>query len=142
MSECLSNIAQCLCSDAHSKESTKRIIMIIKNFIKSLVLACLLITGTTLQAQNTIETSFKVSGICGMCEDRIEKAVDVKGVKMANYDIDTHTLSIAFNSDKITEDEIHALINAVGHDTDKSKASDAQYDTVHGCCKYRENDDH
>lgn len=123
-----------------SLKNLKRIIMIIKNFIKSLAVTCLLISGATLQAQKIIETSFEVSGVCGMCEDRIEKAVDVKGVKMADYDIDTKILNIAFNSEKITEDEIHALLNAVGHDTEKSKASDEQYDAIHGCCKYRDDD--
>jgi copper chaperone CopZ len=116
--------------------------MKIKNLTKSLVLFCALFIGAEIQAQKTIETSFEVSGICGMCEDRIEGALDVKGVKMADYDVETNILTIAYNSEKITEDEIHALLNAVGHDTEKSKASKEQYDTVHNCCKYRENDNH
>ena len=98
--------------------------------------------ANNLSAQKVVETSFHVSGVCGMCEDRIEKAVDVKGVKQADYDLDTHTLSIAYNPKHISEDEIHQLLNAVGHDTEKSKATDEQYDTVHGCCKYREDADH
>ncbi len=95
-----------------------------------------------MQAQKTIETSFEVSGICGMCEERIESAVDVKGVKYADYDLETHTLSIIYNPKHLTEDEIHGLLNAVGHDTEKSKASDEQYDSVHDCCKYREDGNH
>ncbi len=116
--------------------------MIIKNLIKSLTLVALLFIGAEVQAQKTVETSFEVSGICGMCEDRIEKALDVKGVKMAEYDVDSHILEIAYNAEKISEDEIHALLNAVGHDTEKSKATTEQYDTVHNCCKYREHGDH
>ena len=95
-----------------------------------------------MQAQKTIETSFTVSGICGMCEDRIEDALDVKGVKMASYDLDTHTLTVAYNSEKISEDQIHVLLNAAGHDTEKSLATDEEYDTVHSCCKYREDGTH
>ena len=98
--------------------------------------------GAEVQAQKTVETSFEVSGVCGMCEDRIETALDVKGVKMADYDLDSHTLTIAYNPKKITEDKVHALLNAVGHDTEKSKATDEQYDTVHACCKYRKHEDH
>lgn len=116
--------------------------MILKNSIKTIAFACLIFASSNLQAQKNIETSFEVSGVCGMCEDRIEKAVDVKGVKMADYDVDSHILSIAYNSDKITEEEIHALLNEVGHDTEKSKATDEQYETVHSCCKYREDADH
>jgi len=116
--------------------------MIIKNLTKSLVLFCALFNGAELQAQKTIETSFEVSGICGMCEDRIEEALDVKGVKMAEYDLESHILNIAYNSEKITEDEIHALLNAAGHDTEKSKATEEQYNTVHNCCKYRAHGNH
>lgn len=116
--------------------------MIIKKFIQSIGLICLLFIGVELHAQKTIETSFEVKGICGMCEDRIEKAVDVKGIKMADYDLDSHILTIVYNSEKITEDQIHSLLNAVGHDTEKSVATDEQYDTVHGCCKYREHENH
>lgn len=104
-----------------------------------LLFAC---SSLFVQAQKTIETSFTVSGVCEMCEKRIESAVDVKGVKFAEYDLDTHTLTIAYNSKFITEDEIHALLNAVGHDTEKSKASDEQYNSVHDCCKYREHENH
>jgi len=116
--------------------------MNIKNLIKGLALACLLFFGTDLRAQKTVETTFEVSGVCGMCEARIEKAVDVKGVKMAEYDLDTHMLTVAYNTEKISEDEIHDLINAVGHDTEKSKATDEEYNGVHGCCKYREHENH
>lgn len=115
--------------------------MTTKKFTQTLVLSLILLTGSGLAAQ-TVETSFRVEGICEMCEERIEKAMDVKGVKMADYDLDTHTLSVAYNSKKISEDELHDLLNEAGHDTEKSKASDEQYDRVHACCKYRKGHDH
>ncbi len=126
----------------YSRIDLTRFTMILKNSIKIFAFACLIFFGGELKAQKTIETSFEVSGICGMCEDRIEKALDVKGVKMADYDIDSHLLTVAYNSAKISEADLHALLNAAGHDTEKSKASDEQYDTVHSCCKYRDDGDH
>lgn len=113
-----------------------------KNFIKTSAFAMLLMLCSEVKAQNSIETSFRVSGICEMCKARIEKAVDVKGVKSANYDLDTHTLTIAYSSRTISESDIHLLLNEVGHDTEKSTCSDEQYDRVHGCCKYREHENH
>jgi copper chaperone CopZ len=113
-----------------------------KILFKTILLALFIVSSFTIQAQKAIETSFTVSGVCEMCEERIEAAVDVKGVKYADYDLDEHKLTIVYNSKHLSEDDIHGLLNAVGHDTEKSKATDEQYDTVHGCCKYREDGDH
>lgn len=107
-----------------------------KNFILFLG-AALLFTSTSF-GQKTVETSFWVGGVCGMCEQRIENALDVKGVKYADYDLASHTLTVAFKTKKISEEQIHKLLNAAGHDTAKSKASDEVYAKIHGCCKYRE----
>jgi hypothetical protein len=85
-----------------------------------------------------VEATFGVSGVCGMCEERIESALDVKGIVMADWDIDTKKLHVVFNPSKISEGDIHALLNAVGHDTEKSQATQEQYEGLHGCCKYRE----
>ena len=84
------------------------------------------------------DTTIWVDGVCGMCKDRIELAVDVKGVKFAEYDVDSKELKIVFNEKKITLKEIHELIAKAGHDTKEVKASDEAYANVHGCCKYRE----
>lgn len=95
------------------------------------------ITGFS-QSNKPVTISLKVGGTCEMCKKRIERAVDVKGVKYASYDLKTHTLEITYVPSKITEDKIHELLNAVGHDTEKSKASDEVYDKIHECCKYRD----
>ena len=90
--------------------------------------------------KKVVQISFEVGGVCEMCEKRIEKAVDTTGVKFADYNLDNHMLTIAYRTDKITEEEIHKILNAKGHDTEKSKASDEQYDKIHHCCKYREHE--
>jgi len=94
-------------------------------------------------AQKEVKTIIiDVDGVCGMCEERIENALDVKGVKIADWNKETHQCEITYRSDKISEEELHALLNEAGHDTDKSKASDEAYKTVHECCKYREDTNH
>lgn len=90
------------------------------------------------KAKAVVETSFQVSGVCGMCKDRIENALSVKGVKMATWDRDTEMCRVIYRTDKVEEAELHRLINEVGHDTALSKASDEEYATVHECCKYRD----
>lgn len=89
-------------------------------------------------AQKQVEIEFQVSGVCGMCETRIEKALDVPGVIMAEWDVETKKAKVAYKTKVISEEQIHQLIANVGHDTDKIKATDEVYANIHGCCKYRE----
>lgn len=93
--------------------------------------------SANVEAPKKQEIVFHVDGLCGMCESRIEGALDVKGVVVADWERETGQMKVVFNPQLISEDEIHALINAAGHDTDKSRASDEQYASLHGCCKYR-----
>ncbi|MFP5469965.1 MAG: heavy-metal-associated domain-containing protein [Bacteroidia bacterium] len=91
-------------------------------------------------SQSTTKTiKFKVDGNCDMCKKRIENALDVKGIKYANWDVKTKQIEITYKTDKISEDQIHQLIANVGHDTEKVKATKENYNKLHGCCKYREN---
>lgn len=114
--------------------------------MKNYILALGLIVGAqSMQAQkanNKITTSFWVAAACSMCEATIEKALDTKGIVTADFVLATHQLTVTYNSKKISEDEIHRLLNEVGYDTEKSNCSDEQYSRVHGCCRYRELDQH
>ncbi|MFT4778377.1 MAG: mercuric ion binding protein [Flavobacteriales bacterium] len=91
-----------------------------------------------LAQKKVMDETFWVGGVCGMCEDRIEKALDVKGVKLADYDYDAQMLRVVYKTKMMNRAKLDVLLNAVGHDTKTSIASDEQYDGVHGCCKYRD----
>ncbi|MBI1315434.1 hypothetical protein GC167_01045 [bacterium] len=92
--------------------------------------------------QNRAETQFTVQGVCGMCKERIETALDVKGVIRAEWSEETHKVFVVYNPKKIEIAEMHRLVQNAGHDTDCGKASDEAYAKVHGCCKYREEPEH
>ena len=114
-----------------------------KIFKYTLSLAILVVGfSMTSLAQNNkpVTTQFRVDGTCDMCKERIEKALDVKGVLYANYTLEEHQLELVYKPHKISEDQIHKLLNAVGHDTEKSKASNEEYNAIHHCCKYRDHD--
>lgn len=83
-------------------------------------------------------TSFKVEGVCGMCKDRIEKALRTKGIKSADWDMDTKMLSVVFDPSKISLEKIHARIADVGHDTELKKSKESTYKALPDCCHYRE----
>ena len=85
----------------------------------------------------TTKISLQVAGVCDMCKDRIENALDVKGVKTANWSVKTKICNITYNNEKITEKEIHEILASVGHDTQKCRASDDVYNNLYHCCHYK-----
>ena len=89
------------------------------------------------QDKKPVTISFWVGGACEMCKERIERAVDAPGVRSAAYNLSNHELTITYSPRKISEMEIHALLNKAGHDTASSLASEEAYSHIHQCCKYR-----
>ncbi|MBL6963691.1 MAG: heavy-metal-associated domain-containing protein [Bacteroidetes bacterium] len=88
---------------------------------------------------DVVTEEIKVSGNCGMCKDRIEKAVKaIKGVDSASWDSKTKMLIVSYDKTIVKSEEIHQAIAAAGHDTEIAKASNKTYNKLHGCCKYRQ----
>jgi copper chaperone CopZ len=85
--------------------------------------------------------SFEVQGNCGECKERIEKALDKKGIYKAIYNIESNIVTISYDPTKLQEIQLHNIIAMVGHDTDKVKASNVVYQSLPDCCKYRKDDD-
>ena len=109
---------------------------------KLVLLGLLLFVGVTLTAQSkNAKATIEVDGVCLMCKDRIEKAsIKTKGVKSAVWNVETHELSLVYDERKTDLIQIQEGIAAVGHDTQKIKATDEAYNNLHSCCKYdREN---
>jgi copper chaperone CopZ len=112
-----------------------------KSFLSGIIL---LLMGLSLAAQagddnnRPVTAQFKVNGVCGMCKNRIETALDVKGVKNAVWDTKTHLVSVTYVPSVITERQLHERVAAVGHDTELVKAPDAVYQKLPGCCRYRD----
>lgn len=96
-----------------------------------------LFTVLVIQLQGQSSMTLKVYGNCGMCQDRIENiAKDVIGVNTATWDDSEQLLTITYQESLFTEMDLHQELVAVGHDTDKMKATDEVYENLHGCCKY------
>lgn len=114
--------------------------------MKNILIACALLFSLTIKAQTTgkapITTTFWVAGVCGMCEQTIERALDVKGVITADFVLASNQLTVTYKPNKISETQIHTLLNEVGYDTEKSTCTSEQYKRVHGCCQYRELEKH
>lgn len=100
------------------------------------------LTSFSQESKKPVSITFRVEGICGMCEKSIESALDAKGIVAADYNLDTNIATVTYKPSKISEEQIHKLITARGYDTDKYKATDEEYDKTHDCCKYREQEKH
>jgi Cu(I)/Ag(I) efflux system membrane fusion protein len=90
-------------------------------------------TGAALSA-----SSFKVSGNCDMCRERIEKtALSVEGVSKAVWDVNTKTLMVEYDKTRTDQEVIQKSIAKAGHDTELFKADDVTYMSLPECCHYR-----
>ena len=107
--------------------------------MKNLVfLVFALVMSLNVSAQKKADIVFGVSAVCGMCEDRIEAAYDVKGIIIADYDLEKKTLHVVYETKHYPDVlDIHRIASNVGHDTDLVQASDEVYENLHSCCKYR-----
>ncbi|MGC4099937.1 carboxypeptidase-like regulatory domain-containing protein [Ferruginibacter sp.] len=84
--------------------------------------------------------SFMVHGACEQCKQRIEGVLKIKGIKKANWDIDSKLLNLTYNPAQVSLEKIQNRIVAAGHDIDTKKANDNVYNALPSCCHYREMD--
>ncbi|MFC0780317.1 heavy-metal-associated domain-containing protein [Flavobacterium sp. HJSW_4] len=108
---------------------------------KIVLIAMMVFLGFSAQAQTKKNKNLKyateVNGNCEQCKKRIEKAAyGVPGVKTATWDVSSHQLSVILNEEKSSPSDLNKAIAKVGHDTKEVKATDADYDNLHSCCKY------
>ncbi len=114
-----------------------------KKILYGLLLTTLL-SGITANAQNKKEatkldtTQFTVLGACEQCKTRIEAAANIRGVKSAEWNVDSKQLLLVYNTSVTNPDKVKNRIVAVGHDVGTKKAKDQVYASLPECCRYRE----
>ncbi len=112
---------------------------------KIVFLLVMFVTAFTVDAQEkkldkNKEAVVLVNGNCEMCKKRIEKAAfSVKGVKSASWNVANKNINLVFDESKTSQEAIEKAIAKVGHDTANERATDAAYDSIHGCCQYDRN---
>jgi len=83
-----------------------------------------------------ITIEIKVWGNCCKCKTRIEKAAKIKGVKTAEWDMDSKILTLTYSPKTVSLEKIHEKIAIAGHDTEDIYAPKSKYTKLPGCCKY------
>jgi copper chaperone CopZ len=100
------------------------------------LIAVLILISASIKAQITTQI-LKVNGECSMCKKTIENACyGVKGLKKADFNVDSLTLTVTFDSTKTTPKAILKRVAMVGYDNEQFKAPDKAYFKLHGCCQY------
>jgi outer membrane receptor for ferrienterochelin and colicins len=110
------------------------------NLIKLFMMLCLVLPGMASFSQGAGDTlvTFKVFGACEQCKHRIEDAAKGKGVRSAEWNVDTKLLTLSFNPAQTSAEKVQNRIVAVGHDLETKKAKDRVYNELPACCHYRE----
>ena len=103
--------------------------------IFSTLLICCAIATTSFSQKAKTET-FQVSGNCGMCEAKIEKAAKAAGATYADWNKDTKIITVKYNSTSSNLAKIQKSIADAGYDNVGVKTTTEAYDKLHDCCKY------
>ncbi len=104
--------------------------------ILSVLFSVILVSSA--QAQDSKDTTFIVNGVCEMCKFTIENSIDTNGVYSASWNPSTKILKLTYDEKLITLEEINSYINKAGYDTEFTTAPDEAYESLHGCCHYRD----
>jgi copper chaperone CopZ len=109
-----------------------------KSITKILMAITVLLSATACNAQikNAKTETVKIYGNCDMCKSTIEKAGNFKKVAKVDWNKDTKTATLTYDSAKTNQDEILKRIALAGYDSDKFLAPDDVYANLHGCCQY------
>ena len=105
--------------------------------MKKIFLALLMVSTLGVFAK-TITQKILVKGECGMCKEKIEKALDVPGISFAEWNKETKMLTVRYNNSKISENDIHMTISNLGYATAKMAANTASQAKLDSCCKPKE----
>ena len=109
-----------------------------KSISKILVAILVLLSFTSCDAQikNAKKETIKIYGNCAMCKKTIEKAGNLKGIAIVDWNVDTNIATLTYDSLKTNQDAILKRIALSGYDSDKFLAHDDVYNKLHGCCQY------
>lgn len=94
-------------------------------------------TTAVAEGAELTEETLTVSGNCGMCAARINKAAkSVSGVVEADWNKKTEVLTVKFEKGQTNLEAIALEVAISGHDNDLAKANEETYQDLPGCCQY------
>jgi outer membrane receptor for ferrienterochelin and colicins len=107
-------------------------------FLVLMSAACLGYSQSNSEMTKDTTVQFVVYGNCAMCKTRIEAAAKGKGVRTAEWNVQSKIFTLRFNPALTSRDKVEQRIADVGHDTEKKNAKDYIYKGLPDCCLYRD----
>lgn len=81
--------------------------------------------------------------VCDLCVDRLNKAIgSTEGVKSVNVDLKNKQAVVTFDESITSLDKIEDVITATGYEANNKKADKTAFDSLPGCCKFKEKSKH
>jgi copper chaperone CopZ len=107
--------------------------------IITLFLTSLIVLSSKAQDLKTDTVTIKVSSVCEMCKETIEKALAyTKGVKKSEVDYENKMVFVIYKPNKTNPDLIRAAIAEVGYNADNVLGDHEAYEKLPKCCKYKD----
>ncbi|MCO5292914.1 MAG: TonB-dependent receptor [Chitinophagaceae bacterium] len=88
------------------------------------------------QKKNLKTETFPVSGSCEMCKERIENTLLDNKAFTAHWDVNSHILTVSYDSTKVTKETLQKKLAEAGHDNGIYRAPDDVYSKLPACCHY------
>ena len=104
--------------------------------IRLFITLTFILASASFALAQTVTETFAVSGNCGMCKSRIEKAAKEAGATEATWDQNKKSLTVSFSAEATSVAKIQQKVAEVGHDNAGFRATEEVYAKLHGCCKY------
>ena len=110
-----------------------------KSLTTLIIITLFATSSTNVMAQKTKKTEtivIKTSTQCGMCKERVEKAMAYeKGVIKSNLDVEKAEFTITYKPTKTSPEKIRKSISNLGYDADNVKANQKAHDNLPNCCQ-------
>jgi len=104
-----------------------------------ILIIAIILLSVKMKAQTSIVTAtLSVKGNCEMCQERIENAADIKGVKLCKWDDNTKIATVTYDSKKTDLETIEKAIAKAGYETKNQKADSKADSKLPTCCKYNQ----
>lgn len=104
--------------------------------MKKILFSILVLSLAACAGKPNAEAEFYVRGNCGMCKERIDKtALTVKGVSTADWNEETSTLKVAYDSTQTSSMDIEKAIAATGHSTKGVAMDSVAHKALPECCQ-------
>lgn len=102
----------------------------------SLLLFTTSFAGNEAPTKGIEEIVIQTSAQCGMCEERLEKALyKVKGVKSVTLNLEDKKISILYKSKHTNAEALREVIAQTGYDADAVEADKKAYKALPACCQ-------